>query len=785
MQYISKRWKKSIAALIAAIFVAGISLPVTHVRSAETPNTKSRIVRLDEKLGVKPGAVLAELSAHEYDRYYLGTPYDSDPFTKENCMRPNGAYGGNGGMNCTGFVASVFEKCGADLSPIENADYGLTGGKINASNWLYWIIENAVENYHYQTIDELLQSGKAKKGDVIYFEPISWNEPDADCHIGFFWGNSGNDNKFWHSATKPGQGNQISELTTKSPSTVYLFKITSSGDVEVGKSSGDPELTEGNHCYSLEGAEYTLYKKGTQEAIAVITTDGNGYGKVTGVEAGVYDIKETKAPKGYARDTRLESITVKAGETVRYTCTDTAKRAVIDILVEKCDAETGEKFPQGGASFAGAEFVVKYYDVISGQNPALDGKTPVRTWRFRTDEEGKIRLADEYLVSGDPLYQVGEKYVLPLGTVTIQEVKAPEGYRLQDGLYVQTLREEASQVGSVLAYQETIVPEEIMRGDLELIKVGDGTLKRMKNVPFKITSKTTGESHVIVTDQNGYVSTSAQWNLHTRNTNQGTSSEDGVWFGDGTPDDGEGALPYDTYLVEELECEENADCTLIPPFEVQIYKDTCLVKLGTLTNDAKRIPEIATSARDQESGTHQGIARKEAVIVDEVSYKNLMPGTEYTVKGILMNAETGEKLLVDGKDVTAEKTFVPENAEGNAEVQFMFDATELDGVKTVVFETLYCGEEIIAVHADIHDPNQTVAYEKEPKMPEEPEKPEEPKKPEEPRKTASKTPDTVSVKTGDGADLIVLILSALVSCVILLKCATMGAWRRTRRPKRS
>lgn len=112
-----------------------------------------------------------------------------------------------------------------------------------------------------QHLEEQLAGGKAQKGDVIYFEPVSWEEEDADCHIGFFWGDNSNDNRFWHSASIPSSGNQISQLVAKSRSTVYLFKTTHNGSLEIMKSSARSEITADNQLYSLEGAEYTVCKK--------------------------------------------------------------------------------------------------------------------------------------------------------------------------------------------------------------------------------------------------------------------------------------------------------------------------------------------------------------------------------------------------------------------------------------------------------------------------------------------------------------------------------------------
>ena len=186
MKYMKNHFAGILSVILAVVSLSGSSMPVVSANSAERIAKKETIVKLDEKLGAEPGKVLEELKKHEKDGYYLGTPYSGYPLTAENCMRPNGAYGGNGAMNCTGFVAYVLEKCGADLSGIDKGS--LRGGKVNASNWFHWMTDNAVESYHYNTIEELLAGGKAQKGDVIYFEPVSrrvairfhslWQNPD-------------------------------------------------------------------------------------------------------------------------------------------------------------------------------------------------------------------------------------------------------------------------------------------------------------------------------------------------------------------------------------------------------------------------------------------------------------------------------------------------------------------------------------------------------------------------------------------------------------------------------
>jgi hypothetical protein len=126
-------------------------------------------------------------------------------------------------------------------------------------------------------------------------------------------------------------------------------------------------------------------------------------------------------------------------------------------------------------------------------------------------------------------------------------------------------------------------------------------------VPFSITSVTTGESHVIVTDINGEFSTASSWNPHSQHTNRGETDRDGIWFGQlETLNDDLGALLYDTYLIEELPCEANKGYELLS-FEVSVYRHNTVIDLGTLTNDHIVVPEIFTTARGPGHGHRQRI----------------------------------------------------------------------------------------------------------------------------------------------------------------------------------
>lgn len=119
-------------------------------------------------------------------------------------------------------------------------------------------------------------------------------------------------------------------------------------------------------------------------------------------------------------------------------------------------------------------------------------------------------------------------------------------------------------------------------------------------------------------------------------------------------------------------------------------------------------PEISTKATV--NGGKKAEVAKSVTLIDTVSYKGLVPGKEYTLKGILMSKETGKPLLVNGKEVTAEAKFVPTTESGTAEMKFVFDASALENKEVVVFEEVYRAETLIAEHKDIEDKDQTVSF---------------------------------------------------------------------------
>ena len=296
---------------------------------------------------------------------------------------------------------------------------------------------------------------------------------------------------------------------------VFSIQRQYTGKLQLKKASADADMIKGNECYSLKGAKYGVYSDpecGTQ--VAVLTTKEDGNADAEELPAGKYYVKELAAPAGYALDAQKYTVDVTAGNTAVVNAKDQPQSAAVDILLEKADSRTDKKESQGNASFAGAEFTVRYYAGAYDTDPAAKGITPTRTWVVKTDGAGRAYLTDSSKVSGDDFYRNSDgENVLPLGTVTIQETKAPEGYLLNQETFIRQITSKGK-AENVSTYNAPVVSEEIICGELHLIKFGqdaDGSREKktpLEGVVFEITSKTTGETFKITTDQNGYASTS-------------------------------------------------------------------------------------------------------------------------------------------------------------------------------------------------------------------------------------------------------------------------------------
>lgn len=520
--------------------------------------------------------------------------------------------------------------------------------------------------------------------------------------------------------------------------TQCLITFHNKGKLKLKKASSNPGISGNNPCYSLDGATYGVYSDtGCTQQVGTLTCNASGDSNVIDIAPGTYYVKETKAGKSYALDEGIHKVSVSGGQTTTVSVTDAPQNDPADMLVAKVDAETGKASPLGAGTLAGAEFTVKYYDGFYTQENLPDKAT--RTWVLKTDKDGSTGLLaakldpSTYFVSGDSFYTSADakRYTLPLGTVTIQETKAPAGYLLSDStVHLQQITSNTSSefVSTFVEPNEDTptVHEQVKRGDIAFNKVHGEDMTGLAGVPFKITSKTTGESHIAITDVNGILTTEASACPHTQNTNgndaalnaDGTvdesklSIDNGLWFSGSkdaqtAADDAKGALPYDTYTFEELRCSAN-DSLNIVKFEVTVSRDAYTIDRGTVDDNPI---EIGTTATDGADGDHKLLASNQAEIIDSVSYKGLKKGTEYELKGTLMDAETGEALKdTVGKEITATAKFTPKGSSGKQKVKFKFDATLLGGHKAVVFERLYLDGKVQASHEDPEDEDQTVEF---------------------------------------------------------------------------
>lgn len=287
-----------------------------------------------------------------------------------------------------------------------------------------------------------------------------------------------------YKAKCPGTGVSWQGIVTQNQ-TLYWGQNEPKGNLTIEKSSANPSITDNNNCYSLEGAEYGLYnseadanKDVNRVGTFTIKADGKA-NTIKDLKAKTYYLKETKAGKGYALDKKVYSVSVTSGKTEVYKVKDIPQSDPVGILLKKRDKETGQDVPQRDAHLENAEFTVKYYkgDYAEDVDPATQGATPERTWVFRTNENGFTYYDDSFKVSGDALYYSSDgNPSIPVGTVTMQETKAPEGYKLNDELFVIKLK--IGGTNEILnTYQEPIVPEQVIKGKIRIAKKDKDTGK--------------------------------------------------------------------------------------------------------------------------------------------------------------------------------------------------------------------------------------------------------------------------------------------------------------------
>ena len=548
-----------------------------------------------------------------------------------------------------------------------------------------------------------------------------------------------------HQATCPGTTQTMAYIKIKGEKPKYTVTLT--------KTSADVKITNGNANYSLEGAVYYVYKDvnipdypyWNYKPYATFTTDANGHAELSKkLENGNYVTIEQVAPLGYTLDTSVHRFSVN-GKSTDIPVVDDPGR--IRLIIRKKDSTTGSNTASGNASLAGAVYRVAYLEngvtvtkdiTINASAVARLSNLPIgklKVWEisapigYKLDStvhvydikahqvtsdiyelepedftedvfKGRISLHKQYETLDDLAEEQGAEFDvylksagsydaaketerdhittgadgmattkdLPYGTYVVHQTKGGNGRQLVADFDVVI-----SEDGKVYSYDLVNVQK---NAQLKIVKTSeDGVIEGIK---FRVTRLEDSYSAEYVTNAAGEILTETL----------------PIYA------DKDGATKYQ-YKVEELDTEETFGYQLPDPQIVELSE-------GEIASVSFHNVPIEIGTKATVEGEKEVDPLDKVTLTDTVSYTGLVPGKEYKVTGVLMDKETGEKLLVDGKEITAETVFVPETKNGSVDVTFIFDATGLHGKEIVVFEDLYRENVLLATHADINDEGQTI-----------------------------------------------------------------------------
>lgn len=548
-----------------------------------------------------------------------------------------------------------------------------------------------------------------------------------------------------HQATCPGTTQTMAYIKIKGEKPKYTVTLT--------KTSADVKITNGNANYSLEGAVYNVYEANgmpnhdytNDPVVATFTTQKDGHATLSKkLENGDYVTIEQVAPLGYTLDTSVHRFSV-GGKSTDISVVDDP--SAVTLTVTKKDSDTNSSVAAGNASLAGAVYRVSYLqdgrevhkDITTnssgravlkgipiGQIKVQEISSPlgykldpivhiynvapheVTSVEFElepadfTEEVMKGQIAlhkqyetlddlaeeqsaefDVYLKSAgsfDAAKETERDHIttsadgmattkdLPYGTYVVHQTKGGNGRQLVADFDVSI-----SEDGKVYSYDLVNIQK---NAQLKIVKTSEDGV--VEGIHFRVTRLEDNYSAEYVTNAAGEILTETL----------------PIYA------DKDGATKYQ-YKVEELDTKETFGYQLPDPQIVELSEG----EIASVSFHNKPI-EIGTKATVE--GEKEVDPLDKVTLTDTVSYTGLVPGKEYKVTGVLMDKETGEKLLVDGKGITAETVFVPETKNGSVDVTFIFDATGLHGKEIVVFEDLYRENMLLATHADINDEGQTV-----------------------------------------------------------------------------
>ena len=392
-------------------------------------------------------------------------------------------------------------------------------------------------------------------------------------------------------------------------------------NVTLDKSNGNPAMTQGNAaCYAqdLSGAVYGVYSDAAlTNEVGRITTDANGHGELNGITVqrnAVLYTKELVAPRGFNLDSQVyrHAFTTN-GETYNVQSTDMPLNDPLRITLNKVSADGA--VVANPASLEGAEFTVRYY---AGQY-TMDTlpTTPTRTWILKTVQaaSGNYRayLDNEHFVSGDPFYLDAGIPTLPLGTITVEETKAPAGYTLQNktlsaggqevanGIALFNITEDNQHVAAVVGGNEYTVVEGVVRGGLEIQKKDADTGANVGTATFQIVNKNNYD--VVARNENGDVVATAAAGQTLPYTI--TTDANGYWKSN------DAFLPAGDYELVEVTAPAGYYLnTTAKPFEIKDNRATVSLEFA----DEKIVIDVAKT-----DGKGNNVAGAKMTLIDKVT----------------------------------------------------------------------------------------------------------------------------------------------------------------------
>ena len=295
------------------------------------------------------------------------------------------------------------------------------------------------------------------------------------------------------------------------------------GGFAIQKKSANADITNGNSCYSLKGAEFTIYNdKDATKKVTSVTTNDKGYAEVDDLKAGTYYVKETKAPKGYVANTKIFSVNVKSGDKPSANVLEVAEQPGNDpaaIIIYKNDPDHVEKDESGKdvkKPIAGVQFELCYYDADPNTTKSLSdlgNKQPTRRWVLQSDARGITRLGDDWKVTGDEFYRISANGtpVIPIGCLTLKEIKTASGYQLDPTVRFARVTEESAENHETIKFSDSELVNDSLdypnyQTTTEISKKSITTQKELPGASLKVTDNngtivdewvSTNKAHVI------------------------------------------------------------------------------------------------------------------------------------------------------------------------------------------------------------------------------------------------------------------------------------------------